>query len=171
MRIVINYRTTNPGLVPILTRWTKVSFTYIVVSRSFSGAYSDIWATVAEVTGPQLAAANSGSPVAVDLYGFAFSTATGALPPSGCTAYRDPTMTHVFETTTCGALPFTNPPNDLAGGKLGVHAYIMGFGWDPSRSANKVLAASVFNQDNTIFTTNGARIISRLNCCPFHSSC
>ena len=69
MRIVVNYRTTNPGFAPILTKWTKVSFTYIVVSRSFSGAYSDIWATVTEVKGPQLAAANSAA-VAVDLIGF-----------------------------------------------------------------------------------------------------
>ena len=77
MRIVVNYRTTNPGFAPILTKWTKVSFTYLVVSRSFSGAYSDIWATVAEVQGSQLALANVG-PVAVDLIGFPFSH-TGAV--------------------------------------------------------------------------------------------
>jgi len=47
MRIVVNYRTTNNGLTPMLTKWTRVSFTYIVVSRGFSGTYSDIWATVA----------------------------------------------------------------------------------------------------------------------------
>jgi hypothetical protein len=45
MRIVINFRSTT---LNIISKWTQVSFTYIVVSRTFSGAYSDIWATVAE---------------------------------------------------------------------------------------------------------------------------
>ena len=89
MRIVVNYRTTNPGLTPpILTKWTKVSFTYIVVSRSFTGAYSDIWATVAEVQGTQLAAADA-APVAIDLIGFPFAKA--ATTTGRCTAYRDAT--------------------------------------------------------------------------------
>ena len=60
MRVVVNYRSTILGIQPVLTRWTKVSYTYIVVSRSFSGAYSDIWATTVEVQVPELAAANIG---------------------------------------------------------------------------------------------------------------
>lgn len=76
MRIVVNYRTTNPGFTPILTKWTRVSFTYIVVSRSFTGTYSDIWATVVEVQGPQLAAVNS-AVAAVDLIGFPWTKAGG----------------------------------------------------------------------------------------------
>ena len=76
MRIVVNYRTTNPGFTPILTKWTKVSFTYIVVSRSFTGTYSDIWATVVEVQGPQLAAVDT-TALAVDLIGFPWAKAGG----------------------------------------------------------------------------------------------
>jgi hypothetical protein len=59
MRIVVNFR--NPGDGSI-TLWNLVSFTYIVVSRNLNGAYSDIWATVAEITGP----VNAGGTGAVD---------------------------------------------------------------------------------------------------------
>jgi hypothetical protein len=47
MRIVVNFRNTNDGTI---TKWTLVTFTYIVVSRNLNGAYSDIWATVASRT-------------------------------------------------------------------------------------------------------------------------
>ena len=49
MRIVVNFRNPADGSI---TLWNMVSFTYIVVSRNLNGAYSDIWATVAEVTNP-----------------------------------------------------------------------------------------------------------------------
>jgi hypothetical protein len=157
MRIVVNYRTNLasgvPGLVPILTRWTKVSFTYIVVSRIFSGSYSDIWATVAEVQGTQIAAANGGA-VAVDLYGFPFQPAVG--PAGVCSAYKDPAFDFEIGTPTCGNGLIQNPPNDAQGGRLVVHAYIMGFGWDPARSSDRFLAASVFNQNYLPFTTGAA---------------
>lgn len=133
MRIVVNYRTTNPGFTPILTKWTRVSFTYIVVSRSFTGAYSDIWATVAEVQGPQLAAANI-APIAVDLIGFPFAKA--AVTSSSCTAYRDTTgigFGYHTGATTCGAADLAVPPTHAAGGRLVIHAYIMGFGFNPAR--------------------------------------
>ena len=45
MRIVVDFR--NPA-DNVITSWTLVSFNYIVVSRNVNGAYSDIWATVAE---------------------------------------------------------------------------------------------------------------------------
>ena len=133
MRIVVNYRTTNPGFTPILTKWTRVSFTYIVVSRSFTGSYSDIWATVAEVQGPQLAAANS-APVAVDLIGFPF--AKGAVTSGSCTAYQDAaTIGFGYHTgvNTCGINDLLNPPTLARGGRMVIHAYIMGFGFDPAR--------------------------------------
>lgn len=44
MRIVVNFRNTNDGTI---TKWSLVTFTYIVVSRNLNGAYSNIWATVA----------------------------------------------------------------------------------------------------------------------------
>ena len=134
MRIVVNYRTTNPGLTPpILTKWTKVGFTYIVVSRSFTGAYSDIWATVVEVQGTQLAAANVG-PIAVDLIGFPFTK--GVATVGSCTAYQDITnigFGYRTAVTNCGRVDIANPATHAAGGRLVIHAYIMGFGFDPAR--------------------------------------
>jgi hypothetical protein len=49
MQVTVNFR--NPGDGSI-TLWNLVSFSYIVVSRALNGAYSDIWATVAEVSNP-----------------------------------------------------------------------------------------------------------------------
>jgi hypothetical protein len=45
MRIVVNFRAGN-----FLTTWTAASFSYLVVSRNFDGAYSNIWASTAEVS-------------------------------------------------------------------------------------------------------------------------
>ena len=49
MRIVVDFRDPGSGSI---TTWNIVSFTYIVVSRSLNGGYSDIWATVASATSP-----------------------------------------------------------------------------------------------------------------------
>jgi hypothetical protein len=158
MRIVVNYRTTNPGLPAILTKWTKVSFTYIIVSRSFSGAYSDIWATVAEVQGTQLAGANAAA-VPVDLISFPFTKGAVA-QPTQCSAYHDsavsPNNGFNFATTgsgtTCSSAVIANPPTNVIGGRLIVHAYIMGFGFDPARTDTRFLAASAFAQPFAPFT-------------------
>ena len=77
MSVVVNYRSTILGIQPVLTRWTKVSYTYILVSRSFSGAYSDI--STVEVQGPELAAANIG-PAEVDLKALMFTNTNGFAP-------------------------------------------------------------------------------------------
>ena len=49
MRIVVDFR--NPADQSVTT-WTIVSFTYLVVSRTMSGAYTNIWASVAEIENP-----------------------------------------------------------------------------------------------------------------------
>lgn len=64
MRVVVNFR--NPGDGSI-TVWSMVSFTYIVVSRNLNGAYSDVWATLAEVTNPV-----NGATAAVDTLGIVY---------------------------------------------------------------------------------------------------
>ena len=151
MRVVVNYRSTIIGVPQVLTRWTKVSYTYIVVSRTFSGAYSDIWANTVEVQGAELAAANT-APVAVDLNALIF-TSTPIGPSATCTAYVDPNFAFQSGTGTCSALNIPLAPTNTAGGRLIIHAYIMGFGWDPSRSTDRILAASVFNQDYNTFAT------------------
>jgi len=156
MRIVVNYRTNNPGLTPILTRWTKVSFTYIIVSRNFNGAYSDIWATVAEAHGVEIVNANTGitASVPIDSYGFQFSAA--APPATTCSAYSDPTFNYAPLVDTCYTNPLSNPPSNAAGGRLLIHAYIMGFGFDPSRSKDRFLAVSVFNKNYPIYDGAGS---------------
>ena len=151
MRVVVNYRSTIIGVPQVLTRWTKVSYTYIVVSRTFSGAYSDIWANTVEVQGAELAAANT-APVAVDLNALIFTQAA-ITAPATCTAYVDPNFAFQSGIGTCSAGSITLAPTNTAGGRLIIHAYIMGFGWDPSRSTDRILAASVFNQDYNTFAT------------------
>jgi len=82
MRIVVDFR--NPATQSI-TSWTLVSFNYIVVSRNFNGAYSDIWATVAEFTIP------SGAPptaAPIDTTGFVFRLDTTA--STVCSVFVDP---------------------------------------------------------------------------------
>ena len=151
MRIVVNYRSIYRANLPVvLTKWTKVSFTYIVVSRSFSGAYSDIWATVAEVQDQEIAAANSAL-VPVDLIGLAFTKT--ANPPTNCGAYSDSGAgaNQGFNyaapggaiPTKCSSAVIPTPTTNAQGGRLIVHSYIMGFGFDPARSTNRYLAASV----------------------------
>lgn len=152
MRIVVNYRSIYRANLPVvLTKWTKVSFTYIVVSRSFSGAYSDIWATVAEVQDQEIASANSAL-VPVDLIAFAFTKT--ANPPTNCGAYFDSgtgaNQGFNFAApgtsappTTCSSAGLLATPDNTIGGRLIVHSYIMGFGFDPARSTNRYLAASV----------------------------
>ena len=150
MRIVVNYRTNNPGITPILTTWTRVTFTYIIVSRNFNGAYSDIWATVAEAQGLQIANANTGisASVPIDSYGLAFSAAA---PPTTCSAYSDPNFNYAPLVDSCYTNSLSNPPTNSVGGRLLIHAYIMGFGWDSSRSTNRFLAVSVFNKNYPIY--------------------
>lgn len=130
MRVVANFRNPADGVV---TRWDLVSFTYIVVSRNLNGAYSDIWATVAETTNPP-----HNTPVAIDLVGAAYRNAASA-----CTIYTDPN--YVFNSGTCVS---TSPATagGLGGGQVVIHAYIMGFMYNPVKTAAHYLYAGVLKQ-------------------------
>jgi len=55
----------------------------------------------------------------------------------------------------CSAAQIDVVPNNLRGGRIVIHAYVMGFGFDPSRSTDRFLAASVFNQEYHPVTTGG----------------
>jgi hypothetical protein len=146
MRITINFL--NPsaiGTSTVITKWTLVTFTYIVVSRNLNGAYSTIWATTAEAS---ITADIAG---AIDQIAGAFSTA----PAGGaCTAYVDPNF--VFDTTCDPTAAWTA----TTGGSLIVHAYIMGFQWNSARSTTQYLGASVFGLAPTdaAFDTSAAEV-------------
>lgn len=96
MRIVVNFRNPADGTI---TTWNLVSFTYIVVSRNLNGAYSDIWATVAEAVNP---ADDANLPI--DLIGAGYQTAASG---GNCRTYTDPlvtsSITQCDETTAAAA--------------------------------------------------------------------
>ena len=131
MRVVVDFR--NPGDGAITT-WNLVTYTYIVVSRTLNGAYSDIWASVAEIDNP-----SNNVLAAIDSIASGFQANLGAL--TSCAAFVDPN--YAFSTTdaTC---------NDLiargAGGTNGnmvIHAYIMGFRYNPVVGTTNYLQVGV----------------------------
>lgn len=126
MRIVVNFRNTNDGTI---TKWSLVTFTYIVVSRNLNGAYSNIWATVAETT-----VFGAG---AIDLLGPAFVAGAGA----DCSIYTDPSVNN-------GGCAAGTPIAGTTGGSLIIHSYIMGFQWNSNKSSTNFLAASVFEANS-----------------------
>ena len=140
MRIVVDFR--NPA-DSVITSWTLVSFSYIVVSRNLNGAYSDIWATVAERF---ISADYIGS---IDGTGFTF----GVNPSTECSIYKDP---H-FNFNDNGLLCQSNVPINAAvsGGELVIHAYIMGFRWNSARSTTEYLAVSVVNAQSVFSSPKG----------------
>lgn len=129
MRVVVDFR--NPGDGSITT-WTLVTFTYIVVSRTLNGAYSDIWATVAEIDNPQ-----HNTPLPIDSIGGSYATA-----PANCFAFQDPDFD--FDQVNCDA----TLPRDPTGinGDIVIHAYIMGFRFNPALATNNHLSAGVYPQ-------------------------
>lgn len=142
MRIVVDFR--NPSDQSI-TKWTLVSFNYIVVSRNLNGNYADIWAAVAEITVPAAGVADA----AIDGDGFTFDFNTGT--STICAIYQDP---HVKRRNPAAA-PCTSATaiTDINnGGQFVIHAYIMGFRWNSARTTAQYLAAGVIN-GNSASTT------------------
>lgn len=132
MRITVNFR--NPGDGTI-TLWNLVSFSYIVVSRSFSGAYSDIWATISSVSNPGDTALLA--PAAVDPIGTYYLVA-GAQ----CSIYQDPNFVS-RGTGVCNPAGATAVNGLATGGSTVIHAYIMGFQYNPAKNTDNYLFASV----------------------------
>ena len=132
MRIVVDFRNAADGTI---TLWTKVSFTYIVVSRSLNGDRSDIWATVAEVTDPTLIP-HIGNLAAIDTIGAAFqNTRVDGI----CNIYQDPN--HVYAENCDSTQPASNIT--ATGGEELIHSYIMGFKWNPAKTTTSYLSAGV----------------------------
>lgn len=128
MRIMVNFRNDNN----YLTRWTKCIFTYLVVSRNFNGAYSNIWASVAEVK-----LNNTITNREIDNIGLIF-----AQPPNSknCDVYNDPYLT--LDIAGCEAVTVSG---QHSGGLSIIHAYIMGFRWNSNISTNHLLSAGVLS--------------------------
>ena len=137
MRIVVDFRNPQDGLI---TTWTIVSFTYIVVSRTMSGAYTNIWATVAEIENP-----NDNTLAAIDAIGAGYQVA-----PTTCQVFTDPTVSFL-QSGTCDKTSAAAADGTL-GGDLVVHAYIMGFRWNPDQGVTHYLNLGV----KTFTTANPA---------------
>ena len=130
MKIVVDFRDPGSGAI---TSWTMVSFTYIVVSRFLNGAYSDIWATVASISNPL-----DNIPQAIDAIGAAYQVS-----PNGggrCEIFEDPNIVH-DEANACEGTAVDS--TGATGGAHIVHAYIMGFRYNPAQSTTRHLIAGV----------------------------
>ena len=134
MRVTVDFRDPGSGAI---TSWTLVSFTYIVVSRFFNGAYSDIWASVASISNPP-----HDTPQAIDLNTGIFGDDLGGAGQT-CETYTDPFYNHPDATanTNCPTAA-VNTAGD-AGGAVIIHAYIMGFRYNAQQSTTRYLAAGV----------------------------
>jgi hypothetical protein len=135
MRVIVNFKNTNNNNNGTITFWNLVTFNYIIISRnlnSLNSLYSDIWATTAETS--TFTPGNN----AIDTIGAAYTQPAPANPT--CTIYQDPN--YVF-TTNCQSnqLSSDNP----AGGQQIIHAYIMGFKFNPNKTTTSFLGVGVFN--------------------------
>lgn len=128
MRVVVNFR--NPGDGSI-TLWTMVSFSYIVVSRNLNGAYSDVWATIAEITNPV-----DGATASVDKIGVVYNQ---AVPAGTCSAYTDPFVV----ADRAGCQNIASVAGSKLGGKILVHSYIMGFMYNPVKTLKHYLQVGI----------------------------
>jgi hypothetical protein len=131
MRVVVDFR--NPADQTI-TLWNMVSFTYIVVSRTLNGAYSNIWATVAELDNPADRVVAS-----IDKIGASYQASPTA-PPATCQVFVDPDAS--YDPTSCVPTAVVSA-DGATGGDQVIHAYIMGFRYNPAQSTTRYLAAGV----------------------------
>ena len=131
MRIVVNFRNPGDGTV---TLWNLVSFSYIVVSRNFAGTYSDIWASVGEYLNPV-----DGATAAFDTVGIIYQTPEPITTP--CQIYTDPKYS--FGPCT------NNNIGNVVGGKKIIHAYIMGFMWNPQKTTAQYLSGGIIPTTTT----------------------
>lgn len=154
MKIVVDFR--NPSTTSSntgVTKWTQVSFNYLVVSRNFNGLYSTIWASSIEATSLNLAANINGE---IDTVNPIF---TNPSPADQCYTYADPNF--ILDPTCDGTVGWDNENNPVIGGSYVVHAYIMGFKWNSNRSSTSYLSAGVFavNPADATFDSSAAELI------------
>ena len=119
------------------TTWLKLKWSYLVVSSTFDGTYTNIWATNAELD-PSIRNINN---VPVDPTGSAFLALGGDI--GDCDMFVDPLLQ--LDIPHCLAIPANG---QYIGGKPIIHAYITGF------SANAVSypngpSVSVWKGNNT----------------------
>ena len=150
MRIVVNFRNPSGGAI---TRWNMVTFTYIVVSRYLSGTFSDIWVTIAETIGdsatipPSSTATASNAGQSYDTIGAAYQT-TPVAGPSNCQIYSDPNYNFVNGSCVPTVLATAD---GASGGDNILHAYIMGFMWNPAVTTTRYLYAGAISTGTNNF--------------------
>ena len=135
MRIVVNFRNPGDGTV---TLWNLVSFSYIVVSRNFAGTYSDIWASVGEYLNPA-----DGATAAFDTVGIIYQAA--ATTATNCPIYTDPQYNFGGTCNAAAAIA----AGSVVGGKKIIHAYIMGFMWNPQKTTTQYLSGGIIPTTTT----------------------
>lgn len=96
------------------TQWMKLKWTYLLVSSTFDGEYTNIWTTFTEVK----PLTQEKQPV--HLYGLAFLVKGGI--NEDCDVYVSPLMQ--VDGTGCTPVPANS---QYTGGKIIIHAYVSGF--------------------------------------------
>ena len=129
-----------------ITAWSMLKWTYLVVSATFDGTYTNIWATFAEVTDVVLPIEN----MAVDPIGLEFLSYGGI--SGDCDIYVSPLMQ--VDLTNC--LPVA-ASSQYTGGKPIIHAYISGFNSKVNQFSHSISEVSVLkgNPNDTFSDSTG----------------
>ena len=123
MSVTLSFTRTVAGTPTI---WISLKWTYLVVSSTFDGTYTNIWASPATLDGPF-----PYTNVPVDPVGLAFLVQGGAT--GDCNIYIDPLFQADLQ--NCEAVP---AKGENQGGKIILHSYISGFRSDFSTGTSQV---------------------------------
>ena len=115
--MTVTYNFTQ-GLTTTATLWVSLKWTYLVVSSTFDGTYTNIWCTFSTFSGPF---PNANTPVIPAIPPtLIFNQLGGAT--GDCDIYVDPLFQADLQ--NCEAVPANG---QYKGGKIIIHAYISGF--------------------------------------------
>jgi hypothetical protein len=136
MSIEIIFRHPNNAAQPT-TIWIFLKWTYLVVSSTFDGTYSNIWATNTEFD-PSL---NLTQNVPIDPIGTAFLAFGG--DPGDCDIYVNPLLQ--LDIDHCLQVPANG---QYQGGRPIIHAYITGFSLNYSSGHSDTVSVIKGNDTN-----------------------
>lgn len=113
MNLVVSFKDPQRGITNT-TVWLKLKWTYLIISSTFDGKYTNIWTTFAEFDPQNI----NNSPV--HSQGLTFIAMGGIT--ADCDIYMDPLMQ--VDLQNCKPRPVNG---QYEGGKIIIHAYITGF--------------------------------------------
>lgn len=134
MTMIVSFRDVQRGITNT-TVWLKLKWTYLIISSTFDGKFTNIWTTFSEFD-PQ-----NVNNAPVHSQGLTFMAMGGIT--ADCDIYMDPLMQ--VDLQNCKPLPVNG---QYEGGKIIIHAYITGFSLLYQQgSPNKISVSKGSSQD------------------------